>query len=83
MRQCTEPHTHATYPLCCACWEEGQHQGKGANEEPWQRIDDADLLKDLPGVMEGGQEADMPVADLCGVVYKQVWEAIREAPAAQ
>jgi len=24
----------------------------------------------------------MPVANLCGVVYKQVWEAIREAPAA-
>lgn len=44
-----EQHTH---PLSCSCREERQHQGKRADEQPWQGIDDADLLKDLPGVVE-------------------------------
>jgi hypothetical protein len=74
-RTCPPPPPH-THPLCCACWKEGQHQCEGADEEAWQRVDDGYLLKYLARVVEGGEEADVAVADLCRVVYKQVWEAV-------
>jgi len=80
-----ERHKHAvgaiTHPLGCASGEEGQHQSEGPNEQAWQCIDDADLLKDFAWIMKGGQKPNMTIADFCRIVHKEVWETIGEAPA--
>lgn len=68
------------HPLRRAGGEERQHEREAGYEEARQRVDDRDLLEDQRGVVEGGQEADVAVADLGCVVHKQVREAIREVP---
>lgn len=71
----------SAYPLCCASGEERKHQGERANEQSWQGIDDADLFEDLAGVVKRGKETNMSIANVCGVVHKQVGKSVREAPA--
>lgn len=71
-----------THPFQGAGGEEGEDQGEGANKEPWQGIDHADLLENDGWVVEGCQEGNVLVANSDGVVNEEIWETVCKLPVA-
>ena len=51
------------HPLKGPSGEEGQHQSEGRHEQAGKAVDDAYLLKNDGGVVKGGQEIHMAIAN--------------------